>query len=81
MKSGGFVRLLFYIMAFDILITSVKSTVELSFLEVPVEEKTLFEPPFDDIVKGKLHDRLRNLYRYCTVVILLFYLYKFYNHQ
>lgn len=60
MKSRGFVRLLFYCMAFDILITSVKSTVELSLLELPVEEKTLFEPPFEDIVKGKLYDRNLN---------------------
>lgn len=66
MKSRGFVRLLFYITAFDILIMSVKSTVELSLLELRVEEKTLFEPPFDDIVKGKLYDRLRNL---CTVLL------------
>lgn len=70
MKSRGFVRLLFYIMAFDILITSVKSTVELSLLELPVEEKTLFEPPFEDIVKGKLYDRLRNVY-----TVLLFHYY------
>lgn len=68
MKSRGFVRLLFYIMAFDILITRAKSTVELSLLELPVEEKTLFEPPFEDIVKGKLYDRLRNVY-----TVLLFH--------
>lgn len=70
MKSRGFVRLLFYCMAFDILITTVKSTVELSLLELPVEEKTLFEPPFEDIVKGKLYDRLRNLH-----AVLLYYYY------
>lgn len=71
MKSRGFGRLLFYTMAFHILITSVKSTVELlSLLELPIEEKTLFEPPFEDIVKGKLYDRLRNLYS-----VLLYYYY------
>lgn len=68
MKSRGFVRLLFYIMAFHILITSVKSSVELSLLELPIEEKTLFEPSFEDIVKGKLYDKLRNLYS-----VLLYY--------
>lgn len=59
MESRGLVKLILNIIAFDILITSVMSIVGLSLLELPAEEKTLFEPPFDDIVKGKLYDKLR----------------------
>lgn len=62
MNSRVFVRFLLNIIAFDILITtlSVKSIVGLNLLELLAEEKTLFEPPFEDIVKGKLYEKLKS---------------------
>lgn len=62
MNSRVFVRYLLNIIAFDILITtlSVKSIVGLNLLELPAEEKTLFKPPFEDIVKGNLYDKLKS---------------------
>lgn len=74
MNSRVFVRFLLNIMAFDILITtlSVKSIVGLNLLELPAEEKTLFEPPFEDIVKGKLYEMLKSaklIYYYHFIVL------------
>lgn len=62
MNSRVFARFLLNIIALDILITtlSVKSIVGLNLLELSAEEKTLFEPPFEDIVKGKLYEKLKS---------------------
>lgn len=61
MQSKGLFGLLFNIFAFAILISSVRSIVGLSLLELSAEEKTLFEPPFEDIVRGRLYNKLRVL--------------------